>query len=179
MKKPIKKRPRSSSALMISLLKDIKKELVIERKDKLRNALILATAIVMFAVPLNFMVEVSANYIDNSATGVLVFDDFSSIYFWLFCFCMGLVLFAFYNFYLPISRIFMDSFDWEIAFKDVEKEGEEDSYHVLQDSVYECDICSKDFSSYRRYEIHEEDCRTKNPTEWKKWDEENEEELEE
>ena len=81
MKKPIVKRPRSPSALMISLLNEIKEELIIERESKLRNALILATAIVMFAVPLNFMVEVSANYIDTTATGVLPFDDFYSVYF--------------------------------------------------------------------------------------------------
>ena len=164
---------------MISLLKDIRKELVIERKDKLRNALILATAIVMFAVPLNFMVEVSANYIDNSATGELVFDDFSSIYFWLFCFCMGLVLDAFYTFFLPIPRIFMDSFDWEIAFKDIEKKVEEDEYYYSQELIYPCPICDDEFESYRRIQIHEEDCRLKSPVEWKKMDEDLEEELEE
>ena len=107
MKKPIKKRPRSPSALMISLLNEIKEELIIERENKLRNALILATAIVMFAVPLNFMVEVSANYIDTTATGVLPFDDFYSVYFWLFCFCLGAILIAFSKFYVPISKIFL------------------------------------------------------------------------
>ena len=79
----------------------------------------------------------------------------------------------------PISRIFLDSFDWEIAFKDVEKEGEEDSYYVLQDGVYECVVCLEEFQSYRRFEIHEEECRIKNPTEWEKSDEESEEELDE
>ena len=162
---------------MISLLKEIKEELVFERDNKLRNALILATAIVMFAVPLNFAVEISANYIDGNTKAPETFDDFSSYYFWLFCFCMGAVLVALSKFYLPISRIFMNSFDWEMAFEDIEKESEEDVYSM--DSIFECDICSETFQSYRRYEIHKEGCRTKNPTEWKKWDEENEEELEE
>ena len=58
---------------MISLLKDIKEELVIDRQNKMRNALILATAIVMFAVPMNFMVEVTANYLDATSNGDLEF----------------------------------------------------------------------------------------------------------
>tara|TARA_B100000029_G_C17170630_1_gene813131 strand:- start:64 stop:603 length:540 start_codon:yes stop_codon:yes gene_type:complete len=178
VKKPIKKRPRSSSAVMISLLKDIKEELVIDRQNKMRNALILATAIVMFAVPMNFMVEVTANYLDATSNGDLEFwpDNFLSPYYILFWMCLGFIIFAFWNFFRPISRIFLDGFDWEIAFKDVEKEGEEDTYHVLQDSVYECNICLEEFQSYRRVEIHEEACRTKNPKEWKKWDEDAEEE---
>ena len=87
-KTKIKKRPRSQTAVMISLLNEIKNELLIERKSKLRNALILATAIVMFAVPLNFVVEVSANYIDGSFTGGLYFWDWNSPYYWLFFLCI-------------------------------------------------------------------------------------------
>ena len=47
-------------------------------ENKLRNALILATAIVMFAVPLNFAVEISANYISDNTKAPETFDDFSS-----------------------------------------------------------------------------------------------------
>ena len=153
---------------MISLLKDIKEELVIDRQNKMRNALILATAIVMFAVPMNFMVEVTANYLDSASNGNLEFwsDNILSPYYILFWVCFGFIIFAFWNFFRPISRIFLDGFDWEIAFKDVEKEGEEDTYHVLQDSVYVCEICSEEFQSYRRFEIHDEECRIKNPKEW-------------
>ncbi len=177
MKKPIKQKPRSSSAVMISLLKEIKEELVFERENKVRNALILATAVVMFAVPLNFAVEISANYIDGNTKVPETFDDFSSYYFWLFCFCMGAVLISLSKFYLPLSRIFLNSYDWETQFQDIEKGGEEDLYFLYQDNVFECVICSEDFPSLRRYEIHEEGCRTKNPTEWKKWDEDLEDDL--
>ena len=164
---------------MISLLNEIREELIIERESKLRNALILATAIVMFAVPLNFAVEISANYIDGNTKAPETFDDFHSYYFWLFCFCMGAVLIALSKFYMPISRIFMDKFDWETAFEDIEKKGEDDEYYVSLEEHYVCDICPESFKSYRSYEVHEEDCRTKNPKEWKKWDEESEEEIEE
>lgn len=155
---------------MISLLKSIREELIIERENKLRNALILATAIVMFAVPLNFMVEVSANYIDTTATGELQFDDFYSYYFWLFCFCMGLVLVAFSKFYIPISRIFMDSFRWDLVFKDVERKGEDDAYHIYSDEGIECWVCEEDFESLRSMELHEADCRLKHPDGWADFD---------
>ena len=178
-KKPTKQKQSSSNELIISLLKEIRGELALERKNKVRNALILATAVVMFAVPLNFAVEISANYIDSNTDAPDTFDDFSSYYFWLFCFCMGAVLVALSKFYLPISRIFMHNFDWETAFEDIEKEGKDDDYNINPDEVYVCDICLKEFPSIRSYKIHEEDCRKKNPAKWEKWDNNLQEELDE
>ena len=157
---------------MISLLKEIKEELAIERENKLRNALILATAIVMFAVPLNFMVEISSNYIDTTATGELPFDDFYSFYFWLFCFCLGAVVIAFIKFYVPISRIFMDSFDWDAAFRDMEETGKEyDEYHIESGTMIFCEICDEEFESYRGWSRHEDKCRSENKEQWTEWDE--------
>ena len=176
MKKIATKRPKNQNTEVISLLKDIKEELIIERKSKLKNALILATAIVMFAVPLNFTVEVAANYLDSSSTGDLEFFDYYSVYYWFFFFCIMFVITGFWSFFRPMSRIFMDSFDWNSAFKDLEEEHRKDEYFVEAGMGYECPGCLEFFESYRSMEIHEEDCRSKNPEKWKKWDEEAEEE---
>lgn len=180
VKKPIMKRPRSSSALMISLLNEIKDELIIERENKLRNALILATAIVMFAVPLNFMVEVTANYIDSSSTGDLEFMNYYSVYYWFFFFCAAFIIAGFFTFFRPMSRIFMNSFDWNAAFKDMEETGKEyDEYHIESGTTIFCKICYQEFESYRGWERHKDTCRSENKDKWIKWDEENEEELDE
>ena len=161
MKKSIKKKPRSQTAETISLLKGIKRELVIERKTKLKNALILATAIVMFAVPLNFMVEVTSNYLDSSSTGDLEFMDYYSPYYWLFFICIMFVITAFWSFYRPIARIFMASFDWESAFRDVEEENKHDEYFMDPDGEMEwyCDVCEEEFVSERQAILHESECK--------------------
>ena len=146
---------------MISLLKDIKEELIIERKSKLKNALILATAIVMFAVPLNFTVEVAANYLDSSSTGDLEFFDYYSVYYWFFFFCIMFVITGFWSFFRPMSRIFMDSFDWESAFRDVEEENKQDEYFMDPDGEMEwyCDVCGEEFVSERQAILHEPKCK--------------------
>ncbi len=90
---------------------------------------------------------------------------------------MGAVLIAFSKFYLPISRIFMDSFDWDSAFSDIEETGKEyDEYYIESDTNVLCKICDKDFESYRGWERHEDACRSENSDKWEKWDEDVEDE---
>ena len=160
MKKIITKQPKSQNTEMISLLKEIKNELVIERKTKLKNALILATAIVMFAVPLNFTVEVAANYLDSSSTGDLEFFDYYSVYYWFFFFCLIFVITGFWSFFRPMSRIFMDSFDWDTAFKDLEEEQRKDGYFMDPggEEVWYCENCDEEFLSERQAELHDGKC---------------------
>ena len=148
---------------MISLLKDIKNELVIERKSKLKNSLVLATAIVMFAVPLNFTVEVTANYLDSSSTGDLEFFDYYSVYYWFFFFCIMFVITGFWSFFRPMSRIFMDSFDWNTAFKDLEEEQKKDEYFIdlAGEEIWYCDVCNEEFLSERQAKLHCDNCEVK------------------
>ena len=148
---------------MISLLEDIKNELVIERKSKLKNSLVLAIAIVMFAVPLNFTVEVTANYLDSSSTGDLEFFDYYSVYYWFFFICITFVITGFWSFFRPMSRIFMDSFDWNTAFQDLEEEQKKDEYFIdsAGDEMWYCEKCNEEFISERQAEIHEENCEVK------------------
>ena len=158
VKKTIKKRAHSPNIEMISLLQEIRKELITERKTKLRNALILATAIVLFAVPLNFMVEVAANYLDSSSTGDLVFVNLHSVFYWLFWGCMVVIIFAFITFFRPMVRIFWDSFDWDTVFKDLETEGRKDEYFVDSEKYWYCDACGEEFGSERGIDRHIETC---------------------
>ncbi len=158
IKKTIKKRPRSPNAEMVSLLQQIKNELIIERKTKLRNALILAMAIVMFAVPLNFMVEVSANYLDSSSTGDLDFFDYGTVFYWLFFGCMTVIIAAFSTFFRPMTKIFMDRFDWGTAFRDLEEEVSKDEYFKDPESYWYCDACGEEFRSERGVDRHIETC---------------------
>ena len=154
---------------------EIRDELIIERKDKLRNSLVLATAIVMFAVPLNFMVEVSANYISSSVGSEVDFFAYDTFYFWLFVFSIIFVLVAFTTFFFPMTEIFMDNFDWDTAFKDLEETGKDyDDYYKDPDSSIECKICDETFESYRGWDRHKDDCRTENLDKWQKWEKENE-----
>ena len=146
---------------MISLLKEIREQLHIERKRKLRNALILAMAIVMFAVPLNFMIEFTANYIDGSLTGELEFFDYYSPGYWLFFIFFMFLVVAFWRFFRPMRRIFSASFDWEAAFRDVEEENKQDEYFMNPDGEMEwyCDVCGEEFVSERQAILHEPECK--------------------
>ncbi|MDC0526388.1 hypothetical protein OAO35_00350 [Euryarchaeota archaeon] len=164
VKKIIRRPPEASNMEMISLLREIKKELIIERKTKLKNALVLATAIVMFAVPLNFVVEVTSNYIDSSSTGDLKFMDYKTVYYWLFMISIVFVISAFTQFFKPMSRIFMDSFDWEAAFKDLEEENKADEYFMdpEEENIWACEYCGDEFRSHRQTEIHERGCESNN-----------------
>ena len=146
---------------MISLLKEIKEELVIERKRKLRNALILAMAIVMFAVPLNFMIEFVANYIDSSLTGDLDFWNYYSPAYWVFFIFIMFLVTAFWNYFRPMMRIFGASFDWETAFSVIEEENRQDEYYMDLDEeeVWYCDVCEKVFRSERHAKIGNCDCK--------------------
>ncbi len=174
--KKIVKRKTDDFAVAKNLLVEIRDELAIEREQKLRNSLILATAIVMFAVPLNFMVEVSANYLDSSSTGDLEFFDYLSAFYWLFFFCAIFIIVAFTTFFKPMTRIFMESFDWDTAFKDLEETGKDyDEYHIDPGMTILCKICDQDFESYRGWERHKEACRSENLKLWQKWEKENEE----
>jgi len=148
---------------MISLLKEIKNELVIERKSKLRNALILATAIVMFAVPLNFMIEFTANYINNSLTGEMEFVDYYSPAYWIFFIFIMFIITAFWSYFRPMMRIFGASFDWETAFRDIEEENKLDEYYMdpYEEEVWHCEDCDKIFRSERHAKIGNCDCNNK------------------
>ena len=149
---------------MIFLLKEIKEELIIERKSKLRNALILATAIVLFAVPLNFMVEIGANFIDEKYTDDEYFYGYGqALYAILAIFSVVVILGAFFSFYRPFFSIFVNQFDWETAFRDVEEAGQTDKYYMNPDGemLWYCDVCGEEFSSERQAELHEEECEGK------------------
>jgi hypothetical protein len=144
---------------MLSLLQEIKNELIIERKTKLRNALLLATAIVMFAVPLNFFVEVGANYTHAAAVGEIEFFDLYSPYFWIGAVSLLVVTTALYKFYFPILKITIDQFDWKTALEDVSRIAKEDKYYIDPDGlVWICEACDAEFDSVRQADIHLETC---------------------
>ena len=67
---------------------------------------------------------------------------------------------GFLSFYKPMSNIFISSFDWETAFKDLEKDGQQDEYYMdpEEEEVWYCDICDKVFRSERHANIGNCDC---------------------
>jgi hypothetical protein len=162
MKKQVSGNGKKKTNTSLALLTEIRNELVRQRKERFQNTLILATAIVMFAVPLNFLVQVAVSYLNayHMDENGLFTDWGYDIYMWLAFFALCIIVSSFLKFFRPISRIAIHSFDWKGAFDDAETASFGGQYYKDPDGekIWYCEFCEDEFETKKEAVEHEETC---------------------